>query len=41
MLSDGVADYDPEAHSTLITKVFPSRAHLITTDELRTLVRKG
>jgi nicotinamidase-related amidase len=41
VLSDGVADYDPEAHSTLIAKVFPSRAHLITTDELRTLVRKG
>ncbi|MEC3995385.1 cysteine hydrolase [Actinacidiphila sp. DG2A-62] len=41
VLSDGVADYDPEAHHTLITRVFPSRAHVITTAELRDLVRNG
>jgi nicotinamidase-related amidase len=39
VLSDGVADPDPEVHNVLLHRVFPSRAHIIDTAELHTLLR--
>ncbi|MFJ8392461.1 cysteine hydrolase family protein [Streptomyces sp. NPDC094144] len=39
VLSDGVADHDPEVHRVLVEKVFPSRAHVIDTGRLRELLR--
>jgi len=39
VLSDGVADSDPEIHRVLVDKVFPSRAHVIDTAHLRELLR--
>lgn len=39
VLTDGVADPDPETHRVLVDKVFPSRAHLIDTTRLRELLR--
>ncbi|MGW1408987.1 cysteine hydrolase family protein [Streptomyces sp. NPDC002403] len=39
VLSDGVADPDAEVHNVLLHRVFPSRAHIIDTAELRTLLR--
>ncbi|MEU5611956.1 cysteine hydrolase [Streptomyces sparsogenes] len=41
VLSDGVADPNTEVHDVLLHHVFPSRAHLIDTAELRTLLRAG
>lgn len=41
VLSDGVADPNTEVHDALLHHVFPSRAHLIDTAELRTLLRTG
>ncbi|GAA2370321.1 cysteine hydrolase [Streptomyces cuspidosporus] len=41
VLSDGVADPNAEVHDVLLHQVFPSRAHLIDTAELRTLFRTG
>lgn len=38
VLSDGVADPDPEIHRVLVEKVFPSRAHIIDTTQLRALL---
>jgi nicotinamidase-related amidase len=38
VLSDGVADPDTEVHNILLHRVFPSRAHIIDTAELRTLL---
>ncbi|MGW6600013.1 cysteine hydrolase family protein [Streptomyces sp. NPDC055036] len=34
VLTDGVADHDPEVDRVLVEKVFPSRAHLIDTAQL-------
>jgi nicotinamidase-related amidase len=34
VLSDGVADPDAEVHTTLVGKVFPRQAHILTVDEL-------
>jgi nicotinamidase-related amidase len=39
VLSDGVADPDTEVHNVLLHKVFPSRAHIIDTAELRGLLQ--
>ncbi|WP_405990320.1 cysteine hydrolase family protein [Streptomyces sp. NBC_00986] len=39
VLSDGVADPDAETHRVLVEKVFPSRAHVIDTTDLRQLLR--
>ncbi|MFD7020865.1 cysteine hydrolase family protein [Streptomyces sp. NPDC059928] len=39
VLSDGVADPDTEVHKILLHKVFPSRAHIIDTAELRGLLQ--
>ncbi|MEU8973429.1 MFS transporter [Streptomyces monashensis] len=39
VLSDGVADPDPETHRVLVDNVFPSRAHVIDTAGLRTLLQ--
>ncbi|MGW6755590.1 cysteine hydrolase family protein [Streptomyces sp. NPDC055006] len=39
VLSDGVADPDTEVHNVLLHHVFPSRAHVIDTAELHTLLR--
>ncbi|MFG2799422.1 cysteine hydrolase family protein [Streptomyces pseudovenezuelae] len=39
VLSDGVADPDTEVHKVLLHRVFPSRAHIIDTTELRALLR--
>ncbi|WP_281177842.1 hypothetical protein [Actinospica robiniae] len=39
MLTDGVADPDPEVDRVLVDKVFPSRAHLIDTAGLRGLLQ--
>ncbi|MCK7621818.1 cysteine hydrolase [Streptomyces sp. RS10V-4] len=39
VLSDGVADPDTEVHDVLLHRVFPSRAHIIDTTELRALLR--
>ncbi|MFJ8314004.1 MULTISPECIES: cysteine hydrolase family protein [unclassified Streptomyces] len=41
VLSDGVADPDPETHRVLLDKVFPSRAHLIDTATLRELLQSA
>ncbi|MFJ2173587.1 cysteine hydrolase family protein [Streptomyces sp. NPDC087851] len=41
VLSDGVADPDPEIHRVLLDKVFPSRAHVIDTAGLRALLRSA
>ncbi|MFJ3303798.1 cysteine hydrolase family protein [Streptomyces sp. NPDC086549] len=41
VLSDGVADPDPEIHRVLVEKVFPSRAHLLDTAALRDLLRSA
>ncbi|MFD4974239.1 MFS transporter [Streptomyces sp. NPDC058424] len=41
VLSDGVADPDPEAHQVLVDKVFPSRGHLIDTAQLRELLQSA
>ncbi|MBT2488103.1 cysteine hydrolase [Streptomyces sp. ISL-96] len=38
VLSDGVADPDTEVHNVLLHRVFPSRAHIIDTAELHTLL---
>lgn len=38
VLSDAVADRDPEVHRVLVDKVFPSRAHVIDTAALRELL---
>ncbi|KOV67643.1 isochorismatase [Streptomyces sp. MMG1121] len=38
VLSDGVADFDPEIHRVLVEQLFPSRAHVIDTTELRALL---
>ncbi|MDV6271766.1 cysteine hydrolase family protein [Rhodococcus globerulus] len=38
ILSDGVADPDPEVHKVLIEKVLPHRAHLIDSSELSALL---
>jgi nicotinamidase-related amidase len=38
VLSDGVADPDTEVHNILLHRVFPSRAHIIDTAELHTLL---
>ncbi|MEV8102978.1 MULTISPECIES: cysteine hydrolase family protein [unclassified Streptomyces] len=38
VLSDGVADPDTEVHDVLLHRVFPSRAHIIDTTELRALL---
>ena len=37
VLTDGIADSDPEVHRILVDKVFPSRAHLIDTTQLSEL----
>ncbi|MEV6025742.1 cysteine hydrolase [Streptomyces sp. NPDC052036] len=39
VLTDGVADHDPEVNRVLVEKVFPSRAHLVDTTALRELLR--
>ncbi|MFF1837765.1 MFS transporter [Streptomyces sp. NPDC058231] len=39
VLTDGVADHDPEVDRVLIEKVFPSRAHLIDTAQLAELLK--
>ncbi|MFF4161543.1 cysteine hydrolase [Streptomyces sp. NPDC001678] len=39
VLSDGVADPDIEVHNLLLHRVLPSRAHIIDTAELHTLLR--
>ncbi|WP_020550338.1 cysteine hydrolase family protein [Embleya scabrispora] len=39
VLSDGVADPDTEVHNVLLHRVLPSRAHIIDTTELHTLLR--
>ncbi|MQY05144.1 cysteine hydrolase family protein [Actinomadura macrotermitis] len=41
VLSDGVADPDSEVHNVLLHRVFPSRAHIIDTAGLHTLLRTG
>ncbi|MGW7482103.1 cysteine hydrolase [Nonomuraea muscovyensis] len=41
VLSDGVADPDPQAHHTLMTSVFPRLAHIIDTAELRSLLHES
>ncbi|MFD8462815.1 cysteine hydrolase family protein [Streptomyces antimycoticus] len=39
VLSDGIADPDIEVHNVLLHRVFPSRAHIIDTTELHSLLR--
>lgn len=39
VLSDGVADRDPEVHRVLLDKVFPTRAHVIDTAGLHALLQ--
>ncbi|MEV4123864.1 cysteine hydrolase [Nocardia sp. NPDC049707] len=39
VLSDGVADPDAEVHNVLLHQIFPTRAHIIDTTELHTLLR--
>ena len=39
VLTDGVADHDPEVNRVLVEKVFPSRAHLIDTADLTALLK--
>ncbi|MFF8731541.1 cysteine hydrolase family protein [Streptomyces sp. NPDC015171] len=41
VLTDGVADSDPETHRVLIDKVFPSRAHLLDSTQLHDLLRSA
>jgi nicotinamidase-related amidase len=41
VLSDGVADPDTEVHHLLLRQVLPTRAHVIDTAELHTLLRAG
>ncbi|MET7639783.1 isochorismatase family cysteine hydrolase [Streptomyces sp. NPDC005438] len=41
VLSDGVADPDPEVHDVLLHRVLPTRAHLVDSVELRALLRAG
>ncbi|MFE5191428.1 cysteine hydrolase family protein [Streptomyces sp. NPDC056628] len=41
VLSDGVADPDTEVHNVLLHRVFPSRAHIIDTTALHSLLRAG
>lgn len=41
ILSDGVADPDPQAHHTLMTSVFPRLAHIIDTAELRSFLHES
>jgi nicotinamidase-related amidase len=41
VLSDGVADPDPEVHDVLLHRVLPARAHVIDTAELHALLRTG
>ncbi|MEV7806109.1 cysteine hydrolase [Microbispora sp. NPDC088329] len=41
VLSDGVADPDPQAHQALMTGVFPRLAHIVDTAELRALLHQG
>lgn len=41
VLSDGVADPDPEVHDVLLRRVFPSRAQVIETAGLRALLGAG
>ncbi|MFI7455523.1 cysteine hydrolase family protein [Nonomuraea sp. NPDC049714] len=41
VLTDGVADPDPDAHDVLLRQVLPARAHLIETAALPTLLRAG
>ncbi len=41
VLSDAVDDPNTEAHNTLVQQVFPSRAHVIDTAQLRTLLQAG
>ncbi|MFE6163979.1 cysteine hydrolase family protein [Streptomyces sp. NPDC056486] len=38
VLTDGIADPDPEVHRILVNDVFPSRAHLIDTTQLPELL---
>ncbi len=38
VLADAVADTDAQAHETLVNNVFPSRAHVIDTAKLRTML---
>ncbi|RAG85913.1 cysteine hydrolase [Streptacidiphilus pinicola] len=38
VLSDGVADPDPEVHQLLLTKVFPSRGHVVDVAMLKRLL---
>jgi nicotinamidase-related amidase len=41
VLSDGIADPDPQTHQVLVENVFPSRAHLIDTTLLRELLQSA
>ncbi|MFJ9841294.1 cysteine hydrolase [Kitasatospora sp. NPDC101155] len=41
VLSDGIADPDPEVHDVLLHRVLPSRAHLVDTAALPALLRAG
>jgi nicotinamidase-related amidase len=39
VLADATADHDPEVHRILIEKVLPRQADVITTSDLKELVR--
>ncbi|MGW2284846.1 cysteine hydrolase family protein [Streptomyces phaeochromogenes] len=39
VLTDGIADSDPEVHRILVDNVFPSRAHVIDTTQLSELLK--
>ncbi|MFT9473416.1 cysteine hydrolase family protein [Streptomyces sp. Mo3] len=41
VLTDGVADPDPEVNRVLVNEVFPSRAHLIDTTQLPELLKSA
>lgn len=41
VLSDGVADSDTQVHDVLLNKVFPSRAYIIDTAQLRELLQSA
>ncbi|MFD1275112.1 cysteine hydrolase family protein [Streptomyces kaempferi] len=41
VLTDGVADPDPETHRVLLDNVFPTRAHILDTAGLRELLRSA
>jgi MFS family permease len=41
VLSDGIADPNAEVHDVLLTEVFPSRAEVIDTAELKSLLEEG